>query len=374
MVRFKHMSQDIREFLPQPCDLLALGEPTHQEPAFGAVRNAIFAQLADLGFRSIALETDRVAALVVNDYVQHGTGSLASVMSEGFSHNFGALQANRDLVTWMREYNQNRPEHGRLTFHGFDAPTENTSAPSPRSYFEYARDYLHLDNLDIAGVAGDDHRWSRDEAILDYTQSPGTTPEAERLQRIGEDLRTKLYAHAPDLIASTSRSDWLRAKTYLEAGLWLLHYHWQAAQPFSQSDRQQLLLSTRDTWMAQHVLDIRRVEAGRGPTMLFAHNFHLQRNGSGGVYGAGAMLDSLRYENYYFIASSIGRSDVLKLAEPEPSTFEGHLQGRVTGWGLIPAASLPAATRRADINPRKGYFPLDQALVSGANAILHIAG
>ncbi|MGY0002302.1 erythromycin esterase family protein [Micromonospora sp. I033] len=376
------MSQDIRAFVPVPCDLLALGEPTHQEPAFGAVRNELFAQLVELGFRSIALETDRVAALAVNDYVLHGTGSLHSVMSEGFSHDFGALDANRQLVAWMREYNRDRPARERVTFHGFDAPTENTSAPSPRAYFEYARDYLQMEDLDIAGIAGDDHRWSRAEAILDFAKSMGATPEAERLRRIGEDLLTRLYAGAPELIARTSRAEWLRARTHLDAGLGLLHYHWQAAQPLGQSDRIGLLLATRDTLMARNLLDIRSVEAGRGPTMLSAHNLHLQRNGSawsGGDmgaswFGAGAIVDSLRVESYAFIAASLGRSEVLQLGEPEPDTFEGALQRRITGWGLIPATEVPSARTRTDTTPRQGYFPLDQATVDAADAIMHITG
>ncbi|TDC40076.1 erythromycin esterase family protein [Micromonospora sp. 15K316] len=376
------MSQDIRQLVPQPGDLLALGEPTHREPAFGAIRNELFTQLVELGFRSIALETDRVAAFAVNDYVLHGTGSLAAVMTEGFSHDFGALDANRRLVAWMREYNRNRPAPERLTFHGFDAPTENTSAPSPRSYLEYARDYLHLENLDIAGIAGDDHRWSRTEAILDHAESMGATPEAERLRRVGEDLLTRLHARAPELIAGSSRDEWLRARTHLDAGLGLLHYHWQAAQPLPQSERICLLLTTRDTWMARNLLDIRAVEARRGPTMLSAHNSHLQRNASSWSlgdlnadwYGAGAIVDSLGIGDYTFIAGSLGRSTALELGEPAPDTFEGHLRQRVTGWGLLPAAEVTPARPRTDTTPQQGYFPLDQATVDAADAILHIAG
>ncbi|MDG4824891.1 erythromycin esterase family protein [Asanoa sp. WMMD1127] len=274
------------------CDLFALGEPAHDNPAFGAVRNQIFARLVDAGFRSIALETDRVAALAVNDYVSHGIGDLDDVMRAGFSHDFGALDANRRLVVWMRDH----PE--QLTFHGFDPPTENTSAPSPRSYLEYARDYLGLDHLDIAAMAGDDHRWSRDEAILDFGQSMGATPEAERLKAIGADLRTSLYARAPELVAHTSRDAWRRARTHLDAGLGLLHYHWQAARPLPRDERIPLLMSTRSTLMAHNLLDIRDAEASRGPTMLFAHTFHLLPAGEG--TSAGAIVDALGIGRYHF--------------------------------------------------------------------------
>ncbi|WP_327110490.1 hypothetical protein OHB12_22200 [Nocardia sp. NBC_01730] len=68
------MSQDIRDFAPPPCDLLALGEPT--EPASGYIRNELFASLANQGFRSITLKTDRMSALAVKGFVQDGTGTL----------------------------------------------------------------------------------------------------------------------------------------------------------------------------------------------------------------------------------------------------------------------------------------------------------
>ncbi|HEY4020690.1 MAG TPA: erythromycin esterase family protein, partial [Pseudonocardiaceae bacterium] len=136
------MSQDIRDFVKPVNELLALGEPTHREPAFGWVRNELFAQLVEGGFRSIALEIDRVAAFVVDDFVREGVGSFDAVMRDGFSHGWGDLEPNRALVGWLRDYNRARPSHERVSFHGFDGQTENTTAPSPRRYLEHARDYL----------------------------------------------------------------------------------------------------------------------------------------------------------------------------------------------------------------------------------------
>jgi erythromycin esterase-like protein len=371
------MSPDIRDVVPGNVDLLGLGEPTHWEPAFGAVRNEIFAQLVGLGFRSIALETDRVAAFAVDDHVQHGTGDLDAVLAEGFSHDFGAQPANRRLVDWLRQYNVDRPAGERLACHGFDAPTENTSAPSPRPYLEYARDYLDLDDLDIAALAGDDDRWSRDEAILDATRSMGATPAAVRLRTVGEELRTTLYGRAPELIARTSRAAWRRARTYLDAGRWLLHYHAQAARPVDPGSRIGLLLATREALMAANLLDIRAAEAGRGPTLVFAHNLHLRRGGGllgAGSFSAGAIAEALGVGCYRVIAGSLGRSDALGLPEPAPDTAEGRLQHRVTGWGLVAAGEVAAGRPRRDTGPRPVYFPLEPATVEGVDAILHITG
>ncbi|TJZ73613.1 erythromycin esterase family protein [Rhodococcus oryzae] len=374
------MSQDIRDFVPASCDIFALGEPTHLEPAFAWVRNELFAQLVDRGFRSIVLETDRVAALTVNDFVQEGVGSLDQAMSEGFSHGFGDLDANRQLVAWMRDYNENRPPTERLAFHGMDAPMENTSAPSPRRYLEHASDYLQLD-LDIAGLCGDDERWSRAEAVMDSAASIGATAGAERLRTTADDLLTTLYVRAPELIATTSRAEWHRAETYLTAGLGLLRYHKQAAQLIDESERISLLLGTRDALMARNLLDIRRIEDRRGATMVFAHNSHLQERPSTmrmrGMdlewFSVGAIVGSLVGDRYAFIAGSLGRSDTIGLGDPEPDTHEGFLQARIATWGLTPATEVAAARTRTDATPAQGYFPLDRATLDTVGAILHIS-
>ncbi|MEV6558746.1 erythromycin esterase family protein [Nocardia sp. NPDC051756] len=373
------MSQNIRDFVPTPCDLVALGEPTHQEPAFQLVRNELFAQLADLGFRSIALETDRIAALAVNDYVQAGIGTLESVLNEGFSHGWGKLEGNRQLVAWMREYNRHRPLEEQLSFHGFDGQTENTTAQSPRRYLEYARDYLQSD-LDLASLLGDDELWHREEAILDATKSIGATAEADQLRSIAHDLLVSLERRAPELIDRTSHAEWRRARTYLTAGIGLLRYHRQAARQLDLDARISLLSSTRDAIMAQNLLDIRGLEAGRGGTLAHAHNFHLRRHPgtmkvAGMVLdwvGVGAIVGALWGEQYTFIAGSLGCSAGLDLPAPEPDTFEGSLQSRIGTWGLASAATIAGARVQTGTTPEKGYFPLDNATLETADTVLHI--
>jgi erythromycin esterase-like protein len=375
------MSQDIRDFVPPSCDLLGLGEPTHQEPAFGLLRNELLAQLVALGFRSIAMETDRAAALLVNDYVQDGVGTLDSALRDGFSHGLGGLAANRQLLAWMRDFNRDRPAEERLAFHGFDAPTEMMSAPSPRLYLEYGRDYLGLD-VDIAGLAGDDERWSRTEAIMDPAVSIGATAEAEKLRAVADDMLTLLYMGAPGLIAKTSRARWFRAKTQLMAGLALLRYHRQAAQRLAQEDRVSLLLGIRDALMAQNLLDIRAVEDRRGATLIAAHNQHLQRSRGGWQladmqltwHPAGAIVASLIGDRYAVIAGSLGRSEALNLREPEPDTYEGRLQTRFPTWGLLPVGSVEPGRKRTDPVPEQGYFPLDPTALAGVDTILHVSG
>jgi erythromycin esterase-like protein len=370
------MTQDIGAFFTGSTTLLAFGEPTHLEPAFSRLRNEFLDRLAGLGFRSIAIESDRVAGFAVDDFVRCGVGDLDLVSRNGFSHGLGELDVNRQLVTWLREYNETRPEQDKLAFHGFDMPVEMVSAPSPRRYLEHARDYLGLDtDLD----AGDDERWCRTEAIMDFAQSPGRSPEADRLRVLADDLLTALYTRAPELIAATSRTAWYRAHTHVTAGLGLLRYHRQSAEPLDQATRTSHLLGVRDAVMAQNLLDIRTAEAPRGPTFVFAQNRHLQRHPSTmdtwGMdlewHSAGAIVSGLLGEQYTFVAGSLGASAAIDLAAPEPGTFEGLLRQRFSDWGLT--TEVEPGRVRTDPTPEQGYFPLDQATVDGADAVLFVS-
>ena len=373
------MNFDTEIFDIGSADLLGFGEPTHLEPAFAWTRNELFAELAGRGFRSVALESDRVAALVVDDYVRQGVGTLDESIRAGFSHGFGESAANRQLVAWMREYNENRPAEERVAFHGFDGSMETMNAPSPRRYLEYARDYLGLDH-DLAAAAGPDERWHRTEAVMDPAESAGATSEAGVLRVLADDMLTELYARAPELVAKTSHTEWVRAETQLTAGLGLLRYHRQAAQPIGQEARWTRMCATRDALMAQNLLDIRRIETGRGATLVCAHNLHLQRNTSRMRMGdmdlewssAGAIAGSLLGPRYSVVIGSLGRDDTIGMPEPDAGTYEGFLQGRVGIREFVAPAGIPLATTRIDHTAAHGYFPLDRETVDEADAILHI--
>jgi erythromycin esterase-like protein len=369
MLRLNHMSQDIREFVSPFTELLAFGEPTHLEHAHTWVRNELFEQLAALGYRSIALESCRIRGMLVNDYVHGGPGDLDTVMKEGFSHSFGEnWPANRELVAWMRDYNVGKAEGERLSFYGFDFQTETASAPSPRPYLEHARDYLGVE----VDLTIDDEKWSRDEAVLDLTQSPGQSEEAVRLREIGTELLGQLYRRRKVDEA------WSRAETHLVAGLSLLRYHRECAEPNPLGVRLNRLCQMRDGVMARNLLEIRRAEAGRGPTFVHAHNAHLQRTNSSMEmagervewFSAGALVAPILGDQYTVIAGTLGRNDSFGLGEPDKDTLEGQLQGRFTTWGMT--KDKPQGRTRADTEGVFGYFPLDQHLLDGVDALLHV--
>src|SRR5690606_9103678 len=105
-------------------------------------------------------------------------------------------------------------------------------------------------------------------------------------------------------------------------------YHGYAARPGSDQERWNDMCALRDVLMAENLLDIRRAEAGRGATLVFANNAHLQRDRSSMSLGpmnldwngAGAILSAVLGQRYRLVVGSLGSSRAIELGEAAEGT------------------------------------------------------
>jgi erythromycin esterase-like protein len=374
--------------LPGRPRLLALGEPTHGEDVLLDLRNDLFRQLVEQeGYRTIAIESDCLMGLAVDDYVTSGTGLLDEVMGRGFSHGWGASAANRELVRWMRTYNDGRPGSQRLRFAGFDGPLEMTGAASPRQALAALHAYLiawvDADLLPCTAetldrLLGADDRWTNPAAMMDPSQSAGQTPEAKQLRLLADDLVALLDTQTPHLIAASSRDDWDRARMYGRAATGLLRYHFWMAGP--SPNRLARLCALRDSMMAANLLAI----AERGPALVHAHNGHLQRDKSsmrlGGLplewWSAGAIVSARLGEGYAFLATALGTIRHHGVETPPPDTIEGLLYALPEDRCVVDARRLAAilgdVTPAPRVSPWFGYSPLDPARLASHDGIVFV--
>jgi erythromycin esterase-like protein len=378
----------VMRLLPARPRLLALGEPTHGEDILLDLRNELFRQLVEQeGYRTIAIESDCVMGLVVDDYITSGTGTLDEVMERGFSHGFGASAANRKLVRWMRAYNDGRPASERLRFAGFDGPLEITGAASPRQALTALHCYLaawaDADLLPCAAetldrLLGADNRWTNPAAMMDPSQSVGQTPEAKQMRLLADDLVTLLDTQTPHLIAASSPDDWDRARMYGRTATGLLRYHFWMAD--TSPSRMARLCALRDSMMAANLLAI----AERGPALVHAHNGHLQRDKSTMQMGdlplewwsAGAIVSAQLGDGYAFLATALGTIRHHGVDAPPPDTIEGLLYALPEDRYVVDARQLAAilgdVTPAPRVSPWFGYSPLDPAHVASNDGIVFV--
>lgn len=354
--------------------LLGLGEARHFVGELGEVRNEIFRHLVEHeGYRSFAAESDCLRGLVVDDYITTGVGTLDDVMARGFSHNFGAAPGFRELVQWMRGYNDEHDD--KLRFVGFDGPLEYW-AESPRQALTGLYDLLDGPLLSavvtreaLDTLLGPDDRWSNEATAMDPAQSIGQSADAQRLRLIADDLVALLDTQAPQL----SAQDRQRAALYGRTATGLLRYHYWMAD--ASPARWTRLSALRDAMMAANL----RALTEHGPALVFASNLHLQRHKTLMSFGdqqlewwsAGAITGTHLGDRYAFLASAFGTAgdDV-----PAPDTLEGILSMLPWDNALVDARHLAQASTKPTprVSRDFAYFPLDPAQLDMIDGVVFL--
>ena len=364
-------------------ELLGLGEALHGGEDLLLLRNRFFQRLVEVhGYSAIALESSFTRAPLVNEYIAgRGPASYEAMQGSGFSHDFGKLEANRELVEWMRQYNADPAHRVKLQFYGFDSPTEVMYADSPRHLLHVVLDYLatldekrtqeYRSRLDP--LLGEDAAWENPAAMMDPAQSIGLSPQATELRVETENLMAELFVRRPELVEKSDASRYLEAVQYAEEARQLFNYHAEVARQSDQ--RVARLLSMRDAMMADNLAYMVAREYGRGKVLAFAHNSHLKRGkaywqGWGNDpfvwWPAGAHLDELFGRRYVVIGSAVGESAANGIGQPEPGTLErllmavpGPVRALPTHRGvMLPAETSAALSIRSGSARNPSYFPL----------------
>ena len=374
----------VRRFLGErsrPPRLIGLGEPMHGVDAFLDLRNELLRALVEEhGCRWVALESDCLAGRLVDDHVLGGDGDLDRVMTDGFSHGFGASAGNRALVEWLRVHNRGRSPGDRVRFAGVDPPMEAEGAQSPRAALRLLHTYLTESGTPVPydwgridALLGDDERWSDPAVIMDPAKAVGATPEARELRVIADDLGWLLTAEGPLPGSAALRDAELAART--ASGL--LAYHATLART-ERYDRWAHCTGIRDAMMADNLRAL-----APGPVLAFAHHQHLRR-GPGHIRAAdrdwrfgpaGAHLARTFGADYAVIATAVGAAPHLGIPDPPPNTLEGHLSATTTAPRLVSTADLAAVVPGLVTRPagsHRAYIPLDPATLDDFDAVLFV--
>ncbi len=365
-------------------ELLGLGEALHGGEEILILRNHLFKRLVEAhGYSTIAIESSFPRAHIVNEYVNgRGSASYEDIQDTGFSHGFGRLEANLKLVEWMREYNADPSHPTKLSFYGFDSPTEMTYSDSPRQVLYFVLDYLtSIDSAcgkeyreRIDELIGHDSNWENPDAMMDPAKSIGLSAAATALRIETEDLISELHVRRPELVAKSDKSSYLEAAQYATIARQLLNYHATLAQKSKPGKRIIDGLGIRDVMMADNLEYIVSRERGRGKVLAFAHNSHLKCGNAQWQLGielltwwpAGAHLKEIFGPRYAVIGSAVGVSDANGICQPEAGTLEERLTANPApvqfipthhGHGL-PAPEIEAIPTRSSSTKNFSYFAL----------------
>lgn len=247
--------------------VVGMGEATHGTREFQTVRARLVRGLvADAGFRAVAFEENFGRLQRTNEYVVDGEGTLDDAMTGFHDYLFGT-ETVRELLGWLRAFNDGQPRDDRVGVYGVDV--QNATAPARRvqGYLERV-DPAYLDTTEadpLTEVAG----WSLDRASYDQG-------EVDRLFDLVETLRSRLQGHRDAYVAASSRAEWQLAVR----SVWNVEASARRGEAQQEGDTamEQLMAGyeVREETMAANATWIQRFAPGDG-LALWAHNSHVQR-------------------------------------------------------------------------------------------------
>ena len=203
-----------------------------------------------------------------------------------------------------------------------------------------------------------------------------------------EDPIAELVVRRPELTFMSSKERYSEAVHYARSARWLLGYHAVMAERSSQ--RTSRLLGIRDACMAENLAYILSREQGRGRTLAYAHNSHLQKGSAQWQFGeelftwwpAGSHLKEILGQRYSVIGSAVGVSDANGIGQPEPGTLEALLTAMPGPIRFIPthriqdysALQTSALTVRSASAKNPTYFPLTAQSLSDFDWVVALDG
>ncbi|WP_286910097.1 erythromycin esterase family protein [Clostridium sp. UBA1652] len=106
--------------IPENSKVIALGEATHGNVEFQQLKLDVFRKMVeDYGVRAFAIEGDYGGSEKVNSYIHGGEGTAQEAVSAiGFA--IYRTEEMAELISYMRQYNDNAANGEDLRFYGFD--------------------------------------------------------------------------------------------------------------------------------------------------------------------------------------------------------------------------------------------------------------
>jgi erythromycin esterase len=100
--------------------VVGLGETTHGTREFFQIKHRLLEFLVtEMVFNAFVLEASYAACQPINEYVLHGRGDLATVLT-GQGYIPWDTEEFSEMLDWLRAYNQGVPYEKKVSFHGVD--------------------------------------------------------------------------------------------------------------------------------------------------------------------------------------------------------------------------------------------------------------
>lgn len=269
--------------------LVGLGEATHGTAEFYKMKDKIFRQLVtQKGFKAIVFEIPWGNAMVVNDFVTKGIGTVDEVIDQTFYWTYDTQEV-RDLALWMREYNSSQVAEDQIYFVGCDPQGGGFNEERTMIY-----NYINDIQADSVHIINENYNQLPSSDLSSYSDALEDIHEANSIGT--QKVYDYFVSHKEELISLSS---------VLEYEIHLMAAH--LIQNREKIYRINSFGEERDSLMAIYSEWWQRILEEDAKVAIWAHNFHVMDAASLSTNWMGTYLRQRNPEEYKNVAFSFGK-------------------------------------------------------------------
>jgi erythromycin esterase len=289
--------------------IVALGEASHGTREFFQMKHRLLEYLVkEKGFTVFAIEANWPETLAVDRYIKAGEGDVKTAMSEMYFWTWYTEEV-RDMIEWMRAFNQAPGKHPMLSYAGFDMQTGQVAA-------RQALDYLkHYSPADAGAAEAAYAEVSKiDATSMSDDRARGASEQAAALLKVFDSGRAMMQQ-------ASSPAAWREARQAAAVA-------YQACAmriPGNGSGYRDEMMARNVEWLADEVFPDERI-------VLWAHNAHVSYGGRVGLKSMGTWLRD-RFGRKMYVTGFAFRRGQLRAV--------GLADGRMTGLDVHDVPPAP---------------------------------
>jgi len=249
--------------------IVALGEASHGTREFFQMKHRLLEYLVkEKGFTVFAIEANWPEALAVDRYIKTGQGDVKSALAGMYFWTWTTEEV-RDMVEWMRRFNQAPGKHPTLTFTGFDMQTAHAAADKALAY---------LKQYSPGDAAAAETTYEQAKTLENQRRS-ADDPTAPGISERAAAVVQAFDAHRAEMEKASSPAAWRDARQAAA----IVYQACAVRIPGRGSGFRDEMMAANVEWLAKEVHPDEKI-------VLWAHNGHVRFGGAQGAKSMGAWL------------------------------------------------------------------------------------
>ena len=256
--------------------IVGLGEATHGTNEFFRLKHRIFRYLVEnYNFRIFGFEADMGESIFIDRYITTGEGDINEIMTNKMHFWTWKTEEVKDLIKWMKTYNENKSEEEKIHYMGIDCQYMTYQPDLLLEYFNRVKpEFIAEINPTLNMIKAMNN--TSPSSVREYYENMDYTQKKEISDSLAHIL-TKINDIESELISKSSHFEYQNIRQLVKN---MQQVNDVIFEYYNDEDR-----NYRDEYMAENAIWLSTLFGENTKMAIWAHNFHVANDRHYGSMG-----------------------------------------------------------------------------------------